>query len=136
MSFFKRLLGIEKRRYKRVSCDIKSKFVFVSSGIACRGEARILDITVKGICYDHVHIYNTQVGFQLKVGQVVDVYFAAPRETDLEKNYHLKGKVRSILHKGTYGRVKRFGVMLIGLDHQQKKDLSRLISYFKAKNSE
>ena len=123
LKIFKKILGLEKRRYYRYPCNIRAHFSFIFKSVVIRGEGIITDITRHGICCDDVRFFHSEPDFKLKLNSVITVYFSLPKEYSGLINLELKGKIRSILHKGDFGYIKRFGIMFNHITRVNSKAL-------------
>ena len=130
-TIFKVLFGSERRRYFRYPCRIRSHFSFVFRSVAIRGEGEITDITSHGVCCDNVRFFHSDPDFKLKLNKPITIYFALPKEYHSVRNMEIEGKIRSILHKDSFGYTKRFGIMFTKISKKYKKALNAFIDDLK-----
>ncbi len=127
LGVFRVLFGTERRRYYRYPCKIRAHFSFIFRSVAIRGEGEITDITAHGICCDNVRFFHSEPDFKLKLNRTIMVYFSLPKEYHSVRNMEVKGKIRSVLHKGEFGYIKRFGILFTYISGKQRKALKAFI---------
>ncbi len=127
---------IERRRIKRIPCNIKVHFCFLRKDTQHRGAATITDMHKSGLCCDNLHLYHDDPSLKLSVNNNLTLYFSLPLENGATYNFEFVGKVCSIKSKDKFGHTKRFGIRILSMKRGEKKLFLKCIRLLEEKARE
>ncbi len=117
ISFFK----VERRRYKRIPCNIKAHFFIAGDRRQHRGDALITDINLHGFCCDEFHFFHEDKELRLKRNSKINIYFSLPQEDGTFYNFQIIGKIKTFLQKDSHGYAQRVGIQIQSIPRKDKK---------------
>ena len=123
------LLKVERRRYKRIPCNIKAHFFISSNARQHRGNATITDITLHGLCCDELHFFHENKELKLKRNSKINIYFTLPKEDGSSHNFELVGRIKSFIVKDSHGYTQRIGIEIQSMRSKDKKIFRQCIAF-------
>jgi len=127
------LLGLNRRRLKRIPCNIKAHFFVISRKGRKRGSATITDITREGICCDETHFFHEDKEFRMARNSNLEIYFALPAPDSGQHNFEITATIRAIKVKDPFSHSRRLALKIKSIKRNDRKNFNKCVAYLTEK---
>lgn len=128
-SIITRFLWLNRRKHKRIPCQLKAHFLLVSKNLTHRGATTISDITIEGLCCNELFFCRNDEKSGIRKNALIDIHFNITDNSGKQHSFEVVAKVRSILKIKNRDETYRFGVKIVSFKNGSRKELKNCVNF-------